>query len=78
MPPGCFIPLLGGNGMILDVGRWVIRQALTDYHQWYIQGLQPPRIAVNISAVQLRRDFVDSIAEQLKPPAPARTGWIWS
>ncbi|MEZ5592712.1 MAG: EAL domain-containing protein [Gammaproteobacteria bacterium] len=67
IPPGCFIPLLEETGMILDVGRWVIRQALTDYHQWYIQGLQPPRIAVNISAVQLRReDFVDSIAESIK------------
>ena len=67
IPPGRFIPLLEETGMILEVGGWAIRQALTDYHQWYIQGLQPPRIAVNISAVQLRReDFVDSIADSIK------------
>lgn len=59
--PGTFIPLLEETGMILTVGAWAVRRALSDHREWRRQGLQPPRIAVNVSAVQLRKaDFVAS------------------
>jgi diguanylate cyclase (GGDEF)-like protein/PAS domain S-box-containing protein len=62
IPPAKFIPLLEETGMILDVGAWAIRKALSDHHRWQVQGLQPPRIAVNVSSIQLRRkDFVDTV-----------------
>jgi len=64
--PGQFIPLLEETGLILDVGAWAIRRALRDYHDWYVSGLQPPRIAVNVSAIQLRRrDFVEGVARAI-------------
>ncbi|MGQ0751271.1 MAG: EAL domain-containing protein [Betaproteobacteria bacterium] len=62
VPPAQFIPLLEETGMILDVGQWVVRKALADYRQWLDQGLQPPRIAVNVSNVQLKQpNFVQLI-----------------
>ena len=62
--PGDFIPLLEETGMILEVGAWAIRQALADYRQWRSQLSQPPRIAVNVSAIQLRQpDFVDTVRD---------------
>jgi diguanylate cyclase (GGDEF)-like protein len=61
-----FIPLLEETGMILEVGRWALRQALEDQRLWAAQGLEVPRVAVNVSAMQLRqRDFVDSVREAL-------------
>jgi diguanylate cyclase len=64
--PGVFIPLLEETGMILEVGQWVIRQALSDYSLWREQGLQPPSIAVNVSAIQLQqKKFVDTVREAL-------------
>ena len=60
--PAKFIPLLEETGMILDVGKWVIRRALADHREWCERGLRPPRIAVNVSPIQLKRkEFVDVV-----------------
>ncbi|MBI2309269.1 MAG: EAL domain-containing protein [Rhodocyclales bacterium] len=64
--PSEFIPLLEETGMILDVGRWVLRQAVADHAAWHAQGLQPQRVAVNVSAAQLRRkDFLVTVEQAL-------------
>ena len=61
-----FIPLLEETGMILEVGQWALRQAVEDQRLWAAQGIEVPRVAVNVSAMQLRqRDFVDSVRETL-------------
>jgi EAL domain-containing protein (putative c-di-GMP-specific phosphodiesterase class I) len=54
--PGRFIPLIEENGLVVEVGTWVLRQAILDRAQWLEQQLDPPRIAVNVSTVQLRCD----------------------
>jgi len=64
VPPGQFIPLLEETGLILEVGRWVLKRALADHRAWTAAGLPAPRIAVNVSAVQLQRpDFADMVIE---------------
>ena len=54
VPPNDFIPLLEETGLILDVGKWVFQQAVKDCHRWETAGLEPPRIAVNVSSLNLR------------------------
>jgi diguanylate cyclase (GGDEF)-like protein/PAS domain S-box-containing protein len=67
IPPVKFIPLLEENGMIVDVGAWVIRRACADRQIWLRQNLAVPRIAVNVSTAQLRRDdFVKVVADSLR------------
>ena len=62
VPPGQFIPLLEETGMILEVGFWAIRKALYDFGRWRAAGLRTPRIAVNVSTIQLQqKDFVDTV-----------------
>lgn len=62
VPPGAFIPLLEETRLILQVGSWALRQALTDAQRWRAAGIEPPRIAVNVSALQLQqKDFVESV-----------------
>jgi diguanylate cyclase len=64
--PGRFIALLEETGMILDVGLWALRRALADARRWRTDGLEPPRIAVNVSARQLQQeDFVASVKKEL-------------
>jgi diguanylate cyclase (GGDEF)-like protein len=61
-----FIPLLEKTGLIVEVGAWVCSRAVRDYAAWLNLGLFPPRIAVNVSAVQLRRrDFVATLQQIL-------------
>jgi diguanylate cyclase (GGDEF)-like protein/PAS domain S-box-containing protein len=75
VPPMQFIPLLEETGMILEAGRWAIRKALADYRGWHAGGLQPPRIAVNISPVQLRqKNFVDVVREAIEESAAGSPG----
>src|SRR6266581_3760688 len=70
VPPMQFIPLLEETGLILEVGAWALRRAVMDHRTWTEQGLPAPRIAVNVSPIQLRkRDFVASIEEAMRPGA---------
>jgi diguanylate cyclase (GGDEF)-like protein/PAS domain S-box-containing protein len=59
VPPAKFVALLEETGLILPVGVWALRRAALDHRGWTERKLNPPRVAVNVSAVQLRqRDFV--------------------
>jgi diguanylate cyclase (GGDEF)-like protein len=67
VPPLKFISILEETGMIVDVGAWVLRQATLDRARWLELGLQAPRVAVNVSTVQLhRQDFVATVTEVLR------------
>src|SRR6185295_14845861 len=57
-----FIPLLEETGLILQVGSWALKQASLDHRKWVEQGIKAPRVAVNVSPIQLRqRDFVAAV-----------------
>jgi diguanylate cyclase (GGDEF)-like protein len=63
--PNDFIPLLEENGMITEVGRWVLEEACLQGARWRRQGFSIG-IAVNVSARQLERDeFVAEVEEAL-------------
>ena len=67
VPPLKFIPLLEETGLILEVGAWALQQAAADYRRWVDQGLPAPRVAVNVSAIQLRqRNFVATVEQALR------------
>ncbi len=66
VPPAAFIPLLEDSSLIIEVGAWAIRQAVSDHQEWRRHGLAAPRIAVNVSPVQLRNEyFVDDLRAAL-------------
>ena len=67
VPPVQFIPLLEENGMIVEIGRWALEQAAADRANWLRAGIAVPRIAVNVSAVQLRDSaFIDHVGVVLQ------------
>jgi diguanylate cyclase (GGDEF)-like protein/PAS domain S-box-containing protein len=62
VPPGSFIPVLEDTGLIVEVGQWVLGHAAEQYTKWVEARLAPPRIAVNVSALQLAQTaFVGSL-----------------
>jgi len=68
--PARFVTLLEETGLMLEVGPWVLRRAVLDHRSWVEAGLNPPRVAVNVSAIQLRhRDFVKTIERALSAAA---------
>ena len=69
MSPARFVPVLEETGMILDAGRIALEIAAQTYREWKAMGLNPPRIAVNVSALQLRqRSFVEDVQAALGGP----------
>jgi diguanylate cyclase (GGDEF)-like protein len=50
VPPDEFIPLAEDTGLIVEIGKWVLRQACAEAKTWP-SGL---RVAVNVSPVQFR------------------------
>ena len=51
--PEQFIPVAEETGLIVPVGRWVVRAACEQWIDWRDAGLNPPPVAVNLSPRQL-------------------------
>jgi len=70
VPPMQFIPVLEETGMILEAGAWALRRAVLDHRHWVKQKLVAPRVAVNVSAIQVRQpSFVDVVKDILREGA---------
>jgi diguanylate cyclase (GGDEF)-like protein/PAS domain S-box-containing protein len=60
--PDRFVPIAEDCGLIVPIGRWVLREACTQAKRWEEAGLKPTSIAVNISALEFRcADFVEAV-----------------
>ncbi|MBY5397265.1 putative bifunctional diguanylate cyclase/phosphodiesterase [Rhizobium leguminosarum] len=70
VPPMDFIPLAEEVGLIVDIGRWVLRRACNDAALWP-EGI---KVAVNVSAIQfsssdLTRDVGEALAAAALSPS---------
>jgi diguanylate cyclase (GGDEF)-like protein len=60
--PSQFIPVAEDCGLIVPIGRWVLRRACAQARAWLDAGLPVTSIAVNVSAVELRDEgFLDGL-----------------
>lgn len=65
--PFVFIPILEESGLVVEVGEWAIHTACKQHNEWLKQGLPPIKVAVNLSARQLReKTFVEIVENALK------------
>jgi diguanylate cyclase (GGDEF)-like protein len=62
VPPSQFIPIAEDCGLILPIGRWVLREACRQAREWQRAGLPFERISVNVSASEFRhKNFVEGV-----------------
>ncbi len=54
IPPMEFIPIAESTGLIVPIGRWVLREACAQAARWRAAGTTDFRIAVNVSAWQVQ------------------------
>ena len=59
LAPGSFIPLAEETGLLLPIGRWVLRRACQQVRFWQrtIPGRQDLGVSVNLSAVELAQPY---------------------
>src|SRR5690606_22506079 len=60
--PAEFLPIAEENGLIYDIGEWVLNEACQEAVRWSKQGLGDLRIAVNISPTQFRKQSIAALA----------------
>ena len=67
VPPDRFIPLAEETGLIISIGRWVIREACRAVSRWQKQTGEPVIMAVNVSPRQFRDPhFVETVSAALQ------------
>lgn len=52
--PSDFIAVAEDSGIIIPIGRWVMREACSEAQRWSEAGLEPITVAVNVSAVEFQ------------------------
>lgn len=64
--PASFMQIAEESGLIVPIGQWILKEACRQLAAWHATGFDPLRLAVNISAVELRsKGFVESVAAAL-------------
>ena len=59
---GAFIRLAEEIGAIASIGAWVLQTACRQWAEWHAAGLNPPRLAVNVSPIEFGSpDFVRQV-----------------
>jgi len=67
--PGDFISIAEDSGQIIEVGKWVLSNALQQLKDWISAGLPEgfKRLAVNVSPIQFMQvDFVDHLVTKME------------
>ena len=65
--PDRFVRIAEDCGLIVPIGRWVLREACIEAKKWVDAGLSGLTVAVNISALEFRQiDFLDSVRSVLR------------
>jgi EAL domain-containing protein (putative c-di-GMP-specific phosphodiesterase class I) len=66
LAPDQFVSIAEDCGLILPIGRWVLREACRQARAWLQMGLPPITVAVNMSALEFRaKDFLENICATL-------------
>ncbi len=67
VPPAQFVPVAEDCGLILPIGKWVLREACKQARAWMDAGLPLASMAVNISAMEFRDEhFLEGVFAILK------------
>jgi len=64
--PQEFIPILEENGMIVQVGKWILSTVCNQMKSWQEKGILMQRICVNVSPIQFKhKQFIQELNEIL-------------
>lgn len=65
--PGRFVPIAEESGLIVPIGRWVLREACAQARRWIDEGFSSHSMSVNISALEFsQHGFFEGVRTILK------------
>ena len=67
LSPEELLPIADSSGLIVPIGDWVLRKTCSQIRAWLDKGIDPPRIAINLSAHQFReQNLIKRVKQILK------------
>jgi diguanylate cyclase (GGDEF)-like protein/PAS domain S-box-containing protein len=67
LPPLEFLPIAEDCGLIVPIGRWVLRETCRQVQEWISAGLRVAPVAVNVSSLEFRSEaFLENVRAILK------------
>jgi diguanylate cyclase (GGDEF)-like protein/PAS domain S-box-containing protein len=74
LPPAAFLPTIEHHSLSIEVGEWVLEEALSQIEIWKTKGVHTP-ISVNIDGLHLQQfDFVERLKAMLTRHPEVRSG----
>ena len=74
--PGEFIPAAEENGLIIAIDKIVMNKAMQQFSQWYKEGLNPGKLALNLSMKQLNENtFITELLAMMQKN-DFKTSWL--
>jgi diguanylate cyclase (GGDEF)-like protein/PAS domain S-box-containing protein len=65
IPPGSFIPIAEETGLIVGIGEWVLREAVSQMLTWQREGVRPIKVAVNLAANHFHNHLLLDLIDRL-------------
>ena len=76
IPPDKFIPIAEETGLIIPLGKWILRSGMQQVVKWHAEGLHPGSLAINISMLQLQKDDFISMLEMMLKETMCQPEWL--
>lgn len=65
LPASEVIPVAESGNLIIEIGRWVLSQAVLQLRRWIDAGYRPVKLSVNVSTKQFTSDNLPKLIERL-------------
>jgi len=76
IPPDKFIPIAEETGLIIPLGKWILRRGMQQVVKWYAEGLHPGSLSINLSMLQLQKHDFISMLEMLLEETMCQPQWL--
>ena len=76
VPPFEFIPIAEETGLIIELDKLVMKQAMQQFSDWYEKGLTPGVLSLNLSVKQLLQEDFISILTNLLTQTSCKNEWV--
>jgi diguanylate cyclase (GGDEF)-like protein/PAS domain S-box-containing protein len=77
VPPDVFLPVAEQNGMMREIGGWVLREACAQHGRWRHEGLRAIDIGINLSAMEFREAGLANALASTMPRLDIDPSLLW-
>ncbi|MEA2073027.1 MAG: EAL domain-containing protein [Campylobacterota bacterium] len=76
IPPGKFIPIAEETGLIIEIDKLVMKNAMLQFSKWYKQGYNPGLLSLNLAMKQLNQDDFLEYIQNFMSSVNFKSEWL--